>query len=70
MPAARARSAMALPIGLGRGLVAAVFHFAAQVLVGRAGGGQRAAVAVVDHLHVHVLVAAEDAQPRPLGSAA
>ena len=65
MPAAMARSAIALPTACGRRLVAAVVQLAAQILVGGAGRGQRAAGQVVDDLGVDVLVAAEDAQPRP-----
>ena len=44
MPAAKARSAMALPTAVGRRLVAAVFHLLLQCLFGRAGGSQRAAL--------------------------
>ena len=71
MPAASARSAIALPIACGRGLVAAVLDVAAR-------GPCRPCwptasvwpVVVVDHLGVNVLVAAEHAQPRTLGRAA
>ena len=71
MPAATARSAIALPTACGRGLVAAVLRPArASSLSTRAGRGQRRAGRVVDHLRVDVLVAAEDAQPRPCRRAA
>ena len=70
MPAAIARSAIALPTAWAASWLPPVLQLAGQLLVLRRRGRQRLAGQIVDDLDGNVLVAADDAKPRPLGRAA
>src|SRR5688572_28680412 len=50
-------------------LVGAILHGSLELLVVRRSGRNGVAAAVVDHLGIHVLARAEDAQPRPAAGA-
>ena len=62
MPAAIARSAIALPTAWAASCIAAGLQLAGQLFVLRRRGRQRFAGQVVDDLHGNVLVTADDAQ--------